>query len=173
MTLRLGNDVPLLAVEGLTKAFGPLIAVGGVDLSIGEGSIHALLGENGAGKSTLVKMLYGTLQPDAGRILINGKPQTVSSPNEARALGIGMVFQHFSLFESMSVAENIALALDHKPTPDEVKIELSAFVERYGLSVDRTPRSATLMSVCASAWKSCVCCCRNPRWSSSMNLPRC
>lgn len=136
MTLRLGNDVPLLAVEGLTKSFGALVAVGGVDLSIGKGSIHALLGENGAGKSTLVKMLYGTLQPDAGRIVIGGEPTVVSSPNEARALGIGMVFQHFSLFESMSVAENIALALDHKPTPDEVKAELADFVERYGLSVD-------------------------------------
>lgn len=136
MTLRLGNDVPLLAIEGLTKSFGALVAVGGVDLSIAEGSIHALLGENGAGKSTLVKMLYGTLQPDAGRILIRGKPTVVASPNEARAQGIGMVFQHFSLFESMSVAENIALALDHKPTPDEVKAELDDFVERYGLSVD-------------------------------------
>lgn len=136
MTLRLGNDVPLLAIEGLTKSFGALVAVGGVDLSIGKGSIHALLGENGAGKSTLVKMLYGTLQPDAGRIVIGGKPTVVSSPNEARAKGIGMVFQHFSLFESMSVAENIALALDHKPTPDEVKAELADFVERYGLSVD-------------------------------------
>lgn len=134
--LRLGNDVPLLAVEGLTKSFGALVAVGGVDLSIAEGSIHALLGENGAGKSTLVKMLYGTLQPDAGRIVIRGKPTVVNSPNEARALGIGMVFQHFSLFESMSVAENIALALDHKPTPEEVKSELSAFAERYGLAVD-------------------------------------
>ncbi len=134
--LRLGNDVPLLAVEGLTKSFGALVAVGGVDLSISKGSIHALLGENGAGKSTLVKMLYGTLQPDAGRIIIGGKPTVVNSPNEARALGIGMVFQHFSLFESMSVAENIALALDHKPTPEAVKIELSAFVERYGLAVD-------------------------------------
>jgi ABC-type uncharacterized transport system ATPase subunit len=134
--LRLGNDVPLLAVEGLTKSFGALVAVGGVDLSISEGSIHALLGENGAGKSTLVKMLYGTLQPDAGRIVIRGKPTVVNSPNEARALGIGMVFQHFSLFESMSVAENIALALDHKPTPDLVKAELSAFAERYGLAVD-------------------------------------
>lgn len=136
MTLRLGNDVPLLAVEGLTKSFGALVAVGGVDLSISEGSIHALLGENGAGKSTLVKMLYGTLQPDAGRIVIRGKPTVVNSPNEARALGIGMVFQHFSLFESMSVAENIALALDHKPTPEEVKTELAAFAERYGLAVD-------------------------------------
>ncbi len=132
----LSNAVPLLAVDGLTKAFGSLVAVGGVDLSIGEGSIHALLGENGAGKSTLVKMLYGALQPDSGRITIRGQAKTITSPNQARALGIGMVFQHFSLFESMSVAENIALALDHKPTPDQVKVELAAFVERYGLSVD-------------------------------------
>lgn len=136
MTPRLDNTAPLLAVEGLTKAFGALVAVGGVDLSIANGSIHALLGENGAGKSTLVKMLYGTLQPDAGRILIRGEAKTIPSPNAARADGIGMVFQHFSLFESMSVAENIALALDHKPTPDQVKVELADFVERYGLSVD-------------------------------------
>lgn len=126
----------LLAVEGLTKSFGPLIAVNGVDMAIAKGSIHALLGENGAGKSTLVKMLYGTLQPDAGRILIDGKPETVTSPNQARALGIGMVFQHFSLFESMTVAENIALALDHKPSPDQVKADLTDFVARYGLAVD-------------------------------------
>lgn len=136
MIPRLSDDIPLLAVEGLTKSFGSLVAVGGVDLSIKRGSLHALLGENGAGKSTFVKMLYGTLQPDAGRILINGNPHIVSSPNEARAQGIGMVFQHFSLFESMSVAENIALALDHKPTTDQVKVELADFVERYGLHVE-------------------------------------
>lgn len=132
----MSDTVPLLAVDGLSKSFGALKAVDGVSLSIAGGSIHALLGENGAGKSTLVKMLYGTLQPDAGRILISGKPETMISPNHARARGIGMVFQHFSLFESMSVAENIALALDHKPTPDEVTLELAQFAQRYGLEVD-------------------------------------
>ena len=132
----LSSAAPLLAVDGLSKSFGALRAVDAVSLSIGRGSIHALLGENGAGKSTLVKMLYGTLQPDAGRILIEGRPQVIGSPNQARALGIGMVFQHFSLFESMSVAENIALALDHKPTPEQVTIDLKAFAERYGLAVD-------------------------------------
>ncbi|MBV6657265.1 MAG: ABC transporter ATP-binding protein [Devosiaceae bacterium] len=130
------SNVPLLAVDELSKSFGPLKAVDAVSLAIEPGSIHALLGENGAGKSTLVKMLYGTLQPDAGRIAVRGDVQTVGSPNQARALGIGMVFQHFSLFESMSVAENIALALDHKPTPEQVTVELAAFGERYGLAVD-------------------------------------
>ncbi|MEM6710888.1 MAG: ABC transporter ATP-binding protein [Pseudomonadota bacterium] len=132
----MSSSAALLRVEGLTKSFGALVAVDGVDLSIAKGSIHALLGENGAGKSTLVKMLYGTLQPDSGAIVVDGALRVMASPNEARALGVGMVFQHFSLFESMSVAENIALALDHKPTPAEVTRELADFGARYGLSVD-------------------------------------
>ncbi|MEM1289647.1 MAG: ABC transporter ATP-binding protein [Pseudomonadota bacterium] len=125
-----------LSIDGLSKAFGALKAVDDVSFSISRGSIHALLGENGAGKSTLVKMLYGALQPDAGSIEVGGKPTAIPSPNHARALGIGMVFQHFSLFESMTVAENIALALDHRPTPDTVKRELGDFIGRYGLAVD-------------------------------------
>lgn len=132
----MAETAPLLAVEGLSKAFGSLKAVDGVGLSIAKGSLHALLGENGAGKSTLVKMLYGALQPDSGHILIDGQRHVMSSPDHARASGIGMVFQHFSLFESMSVAENIALALDHKPTPEAVKLELAQFEQRYGLAVD-------------------------------------
>ena len=75
------------------------------------GEIHALLGENGAGKSTLVKILYGALQPTAGEIRWKGKPVTIANPAAARRLGIGMVFQHFSLFDALTVAENIALAL--------------------------------------------------------------
>ena len=75
------------------------------------GEIHALLGENGAGKSTLVKMIYGVIQPDAGEILWDGTP-AVANPKAARTLGIGMVFQHFSLFEAMTVLENIALGMD-------------------------------------------------------------
>ena len=85
-----------------------------VDLQLSPGEIHALLGENGAGKSTLVKMIYGSLQPSAGELRWKGRPVAIASPAAARALGIGMVFQHFSLFEALTVAENIALALPGK-----------------------------------------------------------
>ena len=102
---------PLLRVEALTKRFGQLTACDSINMDIGRGEVHALLGENGAGKSTLVKMLYGALAPDVGQIFWDGRAVAVASPAEARRLGIGMVFQHFSLFEALSVAENIALAL--------------------------------------------------------------
>ena len=78
------------------------------------GEIHAVLGENGAGKSTLMKIIYGVVKPDAGTIRWEGKPVTIANPARARKLGIGMVFQHFSLFETLTVAENIALALDER-----------------------------------------------------------
>lgn len=103
---------PLLTLAGITKRFPGCLANDSVDLAVLPGEIHALLGENGAGKSTLVKVIYGVLQPDAGEIRWQGKPIRIPSPNAARRLGIGMVFQHFSLFEALTVAENIALAID-------------------------------------------------------------
>ncbi|HXV30083.1 MAG TPA: ATP-binding cassette domain-containing protein, partial [Sinorhizobium sp.] len=95
---------PLLAVRDLTKLFGSFAACNAIDLQIEAGEIHALLGENGAGKSTLVKMLFGVLAPTAGEILWNGDTVRIGSPGDARRLGIGMVFQHFSLFEALTVA---------------------------------------------------------------------
>src|SRR5690606_22558588 len=105
-------DNAMLSARGIVKTFGTLKANDHVSLAIGSGQIHALLGENGAGKSTLVKILYGALQPDAGEICWHGKPVRLASPFAARALGVGMVFQHFSLFESLSVADNILLSMD-------------------------------------------------------------
>ncbi|MCU0886765.1 MAG: ABC transporter ATP-binding protein [Rubritepida sp.] len=127
---------PLVEAQQIVKRFGALVANDHVDLTVMPGEIHALLGENGAGKSTLVKMLYGLLRPDAGRLLWQGRPTALSSPRAARGLGIGMVFQHFSLFDNLTVAENVALALD-SPTPAAVVGErLAALSEAYGLPLD-------------------------------------
>ncbi|MEL6477312.1 MAG: ABC transporter ATP-binding protein [Pseudomonadota bacterium] len=125
----------LLEAEGLTKRFGGFTAVSDVSLALAPGDRHALLGENGAGKSTLVKMLYGALRPSAGRIRWRGAALTLSGPAEARARGIGMVHQHFSLFEALSVAENVALALPGgMPRPLTPRIlEVS---RAYGLEID-------------------------------------
>ena len=101
----------LLELRGIQKIFPGCIANDDIDLTIAPGEIHALLGENGAGKSTLVKMIYGVLRPDQGEILWRGESIQIDNPASARALGIGMVFQHFSLFESMTTLENVALAL--------------------------------------------------------------
>ena len=107
----------LLTLDGLTKAYPGVIANDDVSFSIDKGEVHALLGENGAGKSTLVKMIYGLVRPDNGRMTLNDKPFNPHEPREARANGVAMVFQHFSLFEALNVAENIALGMDSTP-PD-------------------------------------------------------
>lgn len=101
----------LLEAHGISRAFGALLAVDRVDLTLRKGEIHALLGENGAGKSTLVKILCGLLQPSAGNLRWNGQPVQFANPRAAQAAGIGVVFQHFALFEALTVAENVALAL--------------------------------------------------------------
>ena len=101
------------------------------------GEIHAVLGENGAGKSTLMKIIYGVVKPDAGTIEWNGKRVTIANPARARKLGIGMVFQHFSLFETLTVAENIALALDPATVPAPASRRASATSPtKYGLPLD-------------------------------------
>ncbi len=127
---------PLLEARGITKQFGTVVANDTVDLVVQEGEIHALLGENGAGKSTLVKMLYGILEPNAGEVLWRGQPVTLRAPADAQALGIGMVFQHFSLFEALTVAENITLALPKGTSTREVAKQVRSISEDYGLPLD-------------------------------------
>src|SRR6202050_1793254 len=102
---------PLLRAVGISKLYGTFLANDGIDLDLFPAEIHALLGENGAGKSTLVKIMYGLIQPSAGELQWMGQKVVLAGPSEARALGIGMVFQHFSLFENLTVAENVALGL--------------------------------------------------------------
>jgi general nucleoside transport system ATP-binding protein len=110
-----GNSGPLLAVRGVRKRFGTVQALADVDLDFEAGEIHAVLGENGAGKSTLMHLLAGVHRPDAGSILLDGWPTTFASPRAARRAGIGMVHQHFTLVEALSVVENLALSLPDQP----------------------------------------------------------
>jgi simple sugar transport system ATP-binding protein len=130
------NSANLLEVRGLTKIFGTLRACDAVDLTIRKGEIHALLGENGAGKSTLVKMLFGSLEPYSGEIRWNGEPVRITSPGVAKKLGIGMVFQHFSLFEALSAAENIALSLEDQTPISTIAAKAKALSYSYGLPLD-------------------------------------
>ncbi len=125
-----------LEVSGITKRFPGVVANDGVSFAVQPGEIHALLGENGAGKSTLVKMIYGIMQPDAGEIRWDGEPVTITSPRAARKLGIGMVFQHFSLFEALTVLENIALGMDGRMAARELEARTRAVMEQYGLKLD-------------------------------------
>jgi general nucleoside transport system ATP-binding protein len=137
---------PLLEARGIVKRFGPLLAVDHADLALRPG-VHALLGENGAGKSTLVKILYGYEQADSGEILLDGLPVQVRSPADARRLGVGLVFQQFTLIPALTVAENVALFLPDLPRViDQRKIgdRLRGLSERYGLTVDPARRVGTL-----------------------------
>jgi ABC-type uncharacterized transport system ATPase subunit len=131
-----GSEKPLLEADKLTKIFGTLKACDEINLRIGTGEIHSLLGENGAGKSTLVKMLFGALQPTSGAIAWKGKSVAVANPAMGRSLGIGMVFQHFSLFDALTAAENIALSLDEKTPLDTIANRAREIGDTYGLPVD-------------------------------------
>lgn len=101
--------MPRVAMRGITKRFGPVLANDHIDLTIARGGIHAIVGENGAGKTTLMRILFGMLQPDAGTIELDGRPTRIGSPAVALALGIGMVHQHFQLVDQLSVVENLVL----------------------------------------------------------------
>jgi simple sugar transport system ATP-binding protein len=125
-----------LALHGIRKRYPSVVANDGIDLTVGAGQIHAVLGENGAGKSTLVKTIYGVVQPDAGEIRWEGAPVVISSPAHAKRLGIGMVFQHFSLFETLTAVENIALGMPGRPDLDALASQIVTLSDRYGLPVD-------------------------------------
>ncbi|MCP4875473.1 MAG: ABC transporter ATP-binding protein [Gammaproteobacteria bacterium] len=125
-----------LELRGITKIYPSVVANDDVTLSVKRGEIHAVLGENGAGKSTLMKMIYGVTKPDAGEMKWEGEVVNVENPAHARSLGIGMVFQHFSLFETLNVVENVALGLPGNPDLNQLAEQIAEVSNRYGLPVD-------------------------------------
>ena len=135
---------PLLQLEGLTKAYPGVVANSDVSFSIGAGEVHALLGENGAGKSTLVKMIYGLVRPDQGQMKLHGASYTPAKPAEARRSGVAMVFQHFSLFEALNVAENVALGMENPPPLRTLSERIRTVSEAYGLPLDPARRVGDL-----------------------------
>jgi len=143
MANKKGSEI-LLKANKINKSFGNFKANKNIDISIAKGEIHALLGENGAGKSTLVKILYGVLKPDTGTIEIDNKEVSISSPNSARKNGIGMVFQHFSLFPALTVAENILIALDKKVKFKDLISEISTLSKEWDLFIDPLKRVSEL-----------------------------
>ncbi|HZE53345.1 MAG TPA: ABC transporter ATP-binding protein [Bradyrhizobium sp.] len=130
------GGTPLLQTIGLTKRYGDFLANDKIDIEIWPQQIHALLGENGAGKSTLVKAIYGLIQPSEGEMRWQGETMVLSGPSEARSRGIGMVFQHFSLFDNLTVAENVALGLDGKESFRDISARLQQVSHVYGLPLD-------------------------------------
>jgi ABC-type uncharacterized transport system ATPase subunit len=127
---------PLLSMTGMTKQYPGCLANDHVSLVVERNQIHALLGENGAGKSTLVKTIYGVVKPDAGEIIWEGQKVNIQNPGHAQRLGIGMVFQHFSLFEALTVTENIALGLASAADRVGLRERIVRISNEYGLPLD-------------------------------------
>jgi simple sugar transport system ATP-binding protein len=131
-----GRQAPLLKAVAIAKTFGAFKANDAIDLDLYPAEIHALLGENGAGKSTLVKIIYGLIQPTEGELIWQGHRVVLSGPSHARELGIGMVFQHFSLFENLTVAENVALGLPPDEPFAKIKARIVDVSTRFGLPLE-------------------------------------
>ena len=125
-----------LELQGITKQYPGVLANDRVSLTVQPGEIHAVLGENGAGKSTLMKIIYGAVQPDAGEMRFDGQRVRIHSPQQARQLGVAMVFQHFSLFDSLTVAENVWLGLDKAMPLAQVQRRIGEVAAAYGLPLD-------------------------------------
>ncbi len=126
----------LIETRQIGKSFGKTIANQNIDFQVVPGQIHALLGENGAGKSTLMKIICGLQQPDSGTLFWKGQAVEISSPKLARAMGIGMVHQHFALFEGLSVAENIAFSIDGAVQGPALEKKILALADKFGLAVE-------------------------------------
>lgn len=127
---------PRLSLKNITKRYPGIVANDGINMDIAPGEVLAVLGENGAGKSTLMKIIYGSVRPDEGCLEFDGHPLVIDSPAQARACGIAMVHQHFALFDTLTVAENVALGLSGGRSTSEISAEVEALGKKYGLEVD-------------------------------------
>ena len=134
----------MLELAGIDKRFGSVHALRGVDFVLAPGEVHALLGENGAGKSTLMHVAYGLVRPDAGEIRVDGVPRRIATPRVARALGMGMVHQHFTSVPALTVAENVALSAGWPGVPHEMRERTRLLSERIGLPLDPDQRAGRL-----------------------------
>jgi general nucleoside transport system ATP-binding protein len=152
--------VPRLELLNVTKRYPTIVANDDVSLSVLPGEIHAVLGENGAGKSTLMKIIYGAVKADSGTVMLERPRGAIANPAQARRLGIGMVFQHFSLFETLTVAENIALVLDEPFDLPALAIRVKEVSEHTACRSTRTGWCTACPSANASASRSCAACCR-------------
>jgi simple sugar transport system ATP-binding protein len=123
-------------LRGIVKRFPGVVANDGIELTVRQGHVHAIVGENGAGKSTLMKILYGAQRPDEGTITVEGQNRSFRSPRDAIAAGIGMVFQHFMLADNLTVWENVVLGLPGRLHVDEARRKITEISDRYGLDVD-------------------------------------
>ena len=143
-----GASGPLLSMEGIRKTFGPVVALDGVDLTVGRSEVHGLLGGNGAGKTTLMNVLYGLYRPDDGSVVLDGSPVDIRDPRDAISHGIGMVHQNFLQVDTYTVTENVVLgtSLPSWPTVDlkEPATRIAELSERFGLTVDPSARVANL-----------------------------
>jgi simple sugar transport system ATP-binding protein len=135
---------PVLELAGIDKRFGSVHALRGVDFALDPGEVHALLGENGAGKSTLMHVAYGLVRPDAGQVRVDGVTRRITSPRTARAVGIGMVHQHFTSVPALTVAENVALSAGWPVVPREMRERTRLLSERTGLPLDPDQRAGRL-----------------------------
>ncbi|MFI0395390.1 ABC transporter ATP-binding protein [Paracoccus jiaweipingae] len=153
----------IFRAESIGKSYPGVRANDAVGFAVAPGQIHALLGENGAGKSTLVKIIYGLVRPDEGRMWLNGAPYAPADPRAARAAGVAMVFQHFSLFDALSVAENIALGMENPPPRRVLADRIAQVSDAYGLPLRPERRVADLSAGERQRVEIIRCLLQNPR----------
>ncbi len=157
------ENEPAVEVVGITKRYGQVAACDSVDLVLRRGQIHGVLGENGAGKSTLMKVLIGLVVPDAGQVIIDGRPSVITDPIDAAAKGIGMVHQHFSVVNALTVWENVALGDQDRLNPQAVRNEIGDLSRHYGLDIEPNAIVGTLTAGLRQRVEIIKCLRRSPR----------